>query len=240
MRPIPPHASRQARRTAARYTPVAGYTARWQADVEAAASPLATWGNTGTTPDMTQASAGLRPTLDGGGVLFDGIDDVMESGPIWGDLIDASDFTIFVAFTPIAWSSTATLGNAHLNHGILGESGAYLGMSMRNVAGAELMCWIADGSYKGVTLPGTLGARQVVCFRFSGTTIYGSVNGGAEVSAACGNVNALGLARQLRIGRSFSLYANVRIFEILAYDSDLSAPNVAANIAGIKSDWGIA
>lgn len=235
----PPMGSIQARR---RYTPVAGYTLRLQADVEIdpAGGPVSTWGNTGTTVDVTQATSGARPTLDGGGVLFDGTDDVLASGPTWGNVIDADGFALFCAFTPIAWSTTSNLGSAHLNHGIVGEPGAYLGLSMRNVAGSEIMCWIADGVYKGVTLPGTLGAKHVVCFRYDGTNIYGSVNGGTEVSAACGNVGAAGLAQLVRLGRGYTAYANVRIFEVLAYDSSLSAPDVAANIAGLKADWGVA
>lgn len=236
----PPMGSIQARR---RYTPVAGYTLRLQADVEItpAGGPVTTWGNTGTTSNITQATSGSRPTIDGGGVLFDGTDDVLASGPTLGDIIDADGFAIFVAFTPIAWSTTASLSSAHLNHGIVADVGAWFGISMRNVAGSEIMCWSVDlPSYKGVTLPGTLGAKHVVCYRYDGATIYASVNGGVEVSAACGNINATALTQSLRFGRGHTNYANVRVFEVLAYDSSLSAPDVAANIAGIKGDWGIA
>lgn len=238
MRPLP-MGSIQARR---RYTPVAGYTMRLRADTEItpAGGPVSTWGNTGTTVDVTQATSGARPTINGSGVLFDGTDDVLASGPILGDIIDADGFVIFAAFTPIAWSTTATMGNAHLNHGIIGAS-SWFGLSMRNVAGAELMLWSVElPNYKGVTLPATLGAKHVVCYRYDGTNIYGSVNGGTEVSAACGNVAAGALATALSFGKGYSVFGNVRVFEVLAYDSSLSAPDVAANIAGLKSDWGIA
>lgn len=240
MRPMP-MASMQARR---RYTPVAGYTMRLRADTEITpgGGPVQTWGNTGTTSDVTQATSGARPTINGGGVLFDGTDDVLSSGPTLGDIIDVDGFALFCAFTPIAWSTTSTLANAHLNHGIVSAgAGAWFGLSMRNVAGSEIMCWSVDlPNYKGVTLPATLGAKHVVCYRYDGTNIYGSVNGGAEVSAACGNINASALTEVVRVGRGWTAYANVRIFEVLAYDSSLSAPDVAANIAGLKSDWGIA
>lgn len=238
MRPLP-MASMQARR---RYTPVAGYTLRLRADTEItpAGGPVQTWGNTGTTSDITQATSGARPTIDSGGVLFDGTDDQLASGPILGDIIDADGFAIFAAFTPIAWSTTATMGNAHLNHGVISAS-SWFGLSMRNVAGAELMLWSVElPNYKGVTLPGTLGAKHVVCYRYDGTNIYGSVNGGAEVSAACGNVTAGALATALTFGKGYSVFGNVRIFEVLAYDAPLTAPERAANIAGIKADWGIA
>lgn len=222
------------------YTPVPGYTLRLRADSEInpPGGPVQTWGNTGTTADMTQATAGSRPSLSADGVEFDGVADFV-AGPTFGDVIDADGFTIFVAFTPLAWSTTAALGSAHLNHGILSVD-SWFGLSMRNVPGAELMLWSVEiPSYKGVTLPATLGARHVVCYRFSGSVIYASVNGGAEVSAACGPVNAIALDLALRVGRGFSIYSNVRVFEVLAYDSNLSPAEVLSNINGLKSDWSI-
>lgn len=221
------------------YTPVAGYTLRLRADTEITpkGGPVQTWGNTGTTSDVTQATSDARPTLDGGGVLFDGTDDVLAGGLILGDIIDSDGFAIFAAFTPIAWSTAATMGNAHLNHGIIAAS-SWFGLSMRNVAGAELMLWSVElPNYKGVVLPATLGSRHVVCYRYDGTHIHGSVNGAAEVSAACGHVTASALATALTIGRGYSVFGNVRIFEVLAYDAPLTSDERAANIAGMKVDW---
>lgn len=222
---------------------VAGATAWWSASnplnsISGGTNVVTYADMSGNSRDITQGTAGKRPAYgSGAGDTFDGVDDVL-SGTTWGTLIDANKFAIFVAFTPIAWSTTSSLGSAHLNHGIVGEGGAYLGLSMRNVAGSELMCWIADGVYKGVTLPGTLGAKCVVCFRYDGTTIYGSVNGGAEVSAACGNVAAPGLAQVVRLGQGFSVYANAQTLEAITYDALLSASDIATNVAYIRGKWG--
>lgn len=235
----PPMGSIQARRGI-----VAGATAWWSA-----ANPLnsisggtnvVTYADLTTNArDITQGTAGKRPTYgSGAGDTFDGVDDVL-SGTTLGALIDANKFAIFVAFTPLAWSTTSALSAAHLNHGIVADAGAWFGISMRNVAGSEIMCWSVDlPVYRGVTLPATLGAKHVVCYRYDGTSLYASVNGGAEASAVCGNINATALTQTIRLGQGFSVYANVQTFEVITYDSLLSAADIATNVAFIRGKWG--
>jgi hypothetical protein len=226
--------SRQARRSA---EIVAGSTAHWHIQNPSntvSAGKVVTFADaSGNGRTITQGTSSKQPTdTPNTYATFDGTDDQLDT-PVatWGNVITASAHTIYLAVTPLAWSTTAAMSSAHTNHGMLADNAAYLGMSLRNVAGSEVN--------KGVTLPATLNTPMVITWRHSGGTVYGSVNGGAEVSAACGDVNASGLLRPLRLGIGFAVYANFRFFECVTYNTSHSAGDIAQTVSAIRARHGI-
>lgn len=237
------HVSRGGYSMQRKRTIVPGATAWWSAanpdNTISGGTAVVTYADkSGNSRTITQGTASKRPVYGTGtGDTFDGTDDQLD-GTTWGALFAAATHTYYVAFTPLAWSTTAALSSAHLNHGLTGDNGAYLGVSLRNVAGSEVMLWVADGVYKGVTLPATLNTPMVVTWRHSGGTLYGSVNGGAEVSAACGDINASGLGRVVRLGIGFSVYANFKFLEGATYNTSHSAAEIAHNVATMRGKWG--
>lgn len=232
------------RSTQARRSLVAGATAWWRADAgitkEADPSTLVVTmaDQTSAARNITQATSGLRPSLTSmPAVQFDGVDNVL-AGTTLTNFVTAAAHTIMVAFKPLAWSTTAALSAAHANHCIIGDTSAYCGLSMRNVAGSEIMCWLEDGSYRGVTLAASLNTPIVVTHRHSGGTIYASINGGTEVSTAAGSIGGLGGTLRVGIGSTVGVHANIDLYEAVTYNTSLSADQIAQNVGTMRRRWG--
>lgn len=223
-------------------TLIAGATARWRADmgITLATGVSAMADQTGNGRHITQGTAGFQPayTATPAKVAFDGVDDLL-SGTTWGAIVAPSAHTIFAVFDPLAWSTTAACASAHLNHGIMGENGAYIGMSIRNVASNQISCWMSTGGgYVCLTLPATLAQRYCVVWRHAAGVMYASINGGAEASVVCGDISVGFSARVVRVGEGFSQYANMNLYDIACYNTSLTPAEIAFNVASLRAKWG--
>lgn len=223
---------------------VPGAQARWRADmgITLATGVSALADQSGNGRNLTQGTAGFQPAYTPAParptITFDGVDDLL-SGTTWGAIVTASTHTIFAVFDPLAWSTTVACASAHLNHGVIGEGGAYAGISIRNVASNQISCWLSTATgYVCLTLPATLSQRCCVMWRHESGVMYASVNGGAEVSVACGDISVGFAARAVRVGEGFSQYANINLYDIACYNTALSSSEIAFNIAALRAQWG--
>lgn len=191
----------------------------------------------GGANNATQGTGSKRPLYALGGIVTDGADDQLDSTAL-SNFITASTFTVYLAFVPLSWTGTADLASANLNNCVLGDADAYFGISLRNVAGSEVMCWAsAAGVYVGATIPATLNTPMVVCFRSEGGTLYVSSNGGTEVTASGGSVTLLTGIMRLGLGSAGGLYANARVLSMLAYKTSHTPAEIAQNVAKLRNLW---
>jgi hypothetical protein len=222
---------------------VPGMTAWWSAqnplNTISGGTNVTTYADlSGNARDLTQGTAGKRPTYGtNAGDTFDGVDDT-STGTTWGAVISNAAHTIYAAIVPLAWSTTSGTGSPHLNHGIFGDAGAYHGVYMRASAGSEIMVWGGSSGYKALTLPASLNMPIVICSRHSGGTLYGSINGGAETSVTCGTYDAGFETYPVRLGQGFSIYANMRFYEAAIYNTSHSAAEIAYNVNTMRRRWG--
>lgn len=78
----------------------------------------------------------------------------------------------------------------------------------------------------------------VVVTRCTGTNIYISINGGAEVAVASGP-NATSLSFPFFLGRSGTgKFYDGYVCELLAYNTSQSADDIAENVAYLRAKWG--
>ena len=213
--------------------PADGEDTEFWDDVEHADIAAASTGGSGAswrsgTPLM------LLPCLD-----FDGTDsyklsnNAMSVDKTLANVITNSAFTVFGSIYVEAISTNAA--NFYDNDGILSDSGGFWGVHVKT---GNIVFGNYDGSADQVALAISLATSYYFMFRHEGGNIYGSLNGGAESSAASGNTQDV--TGQPRIGRNFggsNKFFNGRMGEIAIWNVALTGSDLTDAHAYFAAKW---
>lgn len=195
--------------------------------------PVETWTDrTGLGRHFTRTAGGsTRPTFVTGwsstgkpGIDFDGTDDYLELNAATDTLIDTTDWTVGVFFEANTIGSDDAF-NPYANDAIVSGDTGNFGLHLRST-GATLQGYGWDTNADFATKTISTGTEYVAQFRYDGSSIYLSVNGGTESSVAHGTNASLGA--DTYIGVNFTtVYADITVGEIAFYDRALSGSEVA-------------
>lgn len=196
-------------------------------------------GNTSIDPLWRQSSPGLvLPCLDfdGSNDLLAAVTDDSATQKTLDDWISASAFTLMVALR--VESSSANSGTAYLNEGIVADSGQFFGLLVKNDTGqVKLIGYSWDGAAQAVFHDISVNTNYVVCYRYDGTNLRLSVNGGTEQTAAAGSNTGSSGAMLIGSNGDASAYLNGRIGELKVWDTADADGALAAQIAALVTKW---
>lgn len=159
------------------------------------------------------------------------------------NIITGTTFTAFIAFKPETIDSNEAV--AEENNGLWCAHNGYVGMYLKGSGTYSVMIQNLDSGaddFAAATIPGLNQAMQATGRHESGS-IYVSVNGGAESSAASGNTQFTN--GQFNVSRGYDGAAaaktkfNGHIFEILVYNTALSAADRLQNESYLRLKWGL-
>ncbi len=168
----------------------------------------------GNGRSLVQATSGKRPLYKTAGGLhwleLDGTDDQRTSASAWSTVITPSTYEACVAgrFNAITTNNTNFYGNVSL----FADPSGYIGIAIgRNTAGGLIGAGNWDGSNDFLTTAYAAGDDFVWSQRHVSGTLYGALDGGADVSLASGNQSNVTTA--IRLGQSVSGgYLNGRFY----------------------------
>lgn len=152
------------------------------------------------------------------------------------NLITASAATTLIAFYAESITSTAGSYNAHP---LIGDTSGYWGVFL-NVQGGvpSVSGFIWSIVNKSLYASVTAGAPHVVMVRHDGTNIYISVDGGAESSLTCGNVDIVTGNVLLGAGTyGGGPGLDGRIGEIAVYNTTLTGTPLSDAITYFTAKW---
>ena len=203
-------------------------------------SPSSWADQSGQGNTVTQGTGGQQPsatTVSGfAAVNFDGTDDRMASSADVNTVITASAYTLFAVVYIDAIDSADAVG-IH-NDGIFTAQNGVFGLCLKNTPAA--LAGHFTGSFTQDTKTVATGAITLVGCRYDGTKIYTSVDGAESAGTASGNIASLsGVFEVGRAGQG-PAYFDGKLLRFIAYNVNLSAPNVATAIAALKTQYGIA
>lgn len=227
-------------------SPVAGYTLWYDASQESYANNDAV----GTMTDRsangfnaTQLTGFLQPLFkkdilnNKPGYLFDGVDDYLETSAILSSIISASAYTVFAVFKPTAIGSD--IASTWQNDSILADLSAYFGICLKQTGPTVYAYnWDSNDDHVGKTI--STGNPFIVSTRHESGNLYCSINGGSDSSTASGNTGALGGVLDIGTGSPPGVHSlNGYIFEIIIYNTALSAGNIALNYSYLNNKYAV-
>lgn len=184
---------------------------------------------TGTKqPALTENVFGLHPSL-----RFDGTSDGMV-GPTTGQLVTATEGTIYVLVRPISIAlNDATI---YFNDTVITDDGGYFGIHLRT-GSPRVACFNYDGTADTTADASvTLGAPYVVRWRHSGGNIYQRVGSASESAPVASGATQV-TTRPTHIGMGYtgtSYFANVDIGAVVTASAALSSDEDAAIMAWLN------
>ena len=200
--------------------------------------PLVGDGSSTNSPSWQQSAPAL-PLPD---LLFDGINDrslitsdVGSQLTLNGSsLLSASAKTMLVSFQIHA----ASLNNGFpaFNHPIIQDTNIQLGIFVR--AGPNVQFYNTHdnaGTSDYVEFAISLDTNYVACYRHDGVNVYGSINGGTELSDVSGPT--LNMGGGFRVGGDGSRFSNVSIGQILLYNAFLTGTTLTDAITYMTDKW---
>lgn len=198
----------------------------------------------GNARNFTQATAGLRPSYDASDARFNGLPSIEGNGV--DQYLSGAALQDFIGATPTAYTlvivlslTSASNANGTLGYdedGIFGELAGYWGLYGNTGPGLSAFSYDANSDLVDKAI--SYATTYVVAYRYDGTNIYMSVNGGAESSAASGGITVT--SQNVSIFRAFSAteHADAAVAEIAMSPNDEAS--LATSIARLKTKYGIA
>lgn len=200
----------------------------------------------GDTGRNLGATLTARPTLATAGpnslacADLDGSNDFMATTDALSDFITNSSGAAVVA--AIIDGVSLNSANVYQNHGIIGDSGVFMGLVAKNVSGTTptFLPYNWDGEpdpdasdhSAGITF--STGTPYVLMWRHQGGSLLFSVNGGVETSLASGNTSTMtGTFRLGVLGASTN--CNMKFFEGFTTSDGSQTAALAAAIADMKT-----
>jgi len=162
---------------------------------------------------------------------LDGVNDFF-AGPAFSSFIAASSGAFVVSV--IIDAVTLNTGTSYSNHGIFGDSGAYIGLHAANLSGVTFYAFNWDGNVDNAITTGTTGTPYVIMWRHHGGNINISINGGSETTVASGNTSNLTGVLYLGSGAG-ATSCNCKIAEVFATSNGSQTAALAAAIANMKT-----
>jgi hypothetical protein len=188
---------------------------------------------------------GTGHALKASDLLFDGSNDRLvfydrtaNATQSLGTIISASAATILIAVQ--FHSSTHNLATGSNDALFIDTSGRF-GIAVRRATTGpdtfRLQFYNTDtGGLDVVELTVLLNTSYVVCMRHDSTTVYGSINGGTEVTVASGPTSSFS-GSGVRIGGDGAHFLGCSIGEILVYNACLSGVDLINAIEYLKKKW---
>ena len=180
----------------------------------------------GNTRNLTQATAGNRPSLATAGpnsrecIDFDGTNDILTGAAISNFFTNSAGYAV-MSFQIDTLTSTNV---SYTGVEAWGDTGGYLGVVMWDDGSASgikrASAYNYDGSqdYVGMTVDNLdVDTPNVLEWRHEGGTLYLRVNGVAEYSIASGNTSSM--AGALRMAAGDFNYFNAKIYEFVTFDT---------------------
>ena len=213
-----------------------GYWERGNYDAQLGTWPgLASAGASGGR-DLTQSTAGYRPSETNLEPVFDGVDDRLGSSLAVDSFVAGGAGTVFVVYEPASLAAAAD--NPYDDPALVGIAGQY-GLLQVNTDGARASLY--DGAYRQATITAPAGTMHAATLKWNGTNGYLSVDGSAFTSFTCSTVLLLS-GGALRIGANWdaSKKFNGAIRAIALIDTALSDATCAKLLLWARSSHGVA
>lgn len=205
-----------------------------------------TWADqSGNARNVTKGGlAGTHPTVDTGGpngfngVAFAQSSSQTASGTTLSNLITASADTSITVFK--INSADVDNGAIEQNDAVWSDSGGWTGLYVRGSTDNDMsyQFFVADDATINLGT-WTAGKVYIATHRHSGGTSKGSINGGAEITLARGNLGSVAGTFQLGLSGAGSHFFNGVIYEHVMWNTDIGATNLAAIVAGYKTMYAI-
>jgi len=211
----------------------------WQSTVPGPTSetPAVIEGGGGTGPLYKIAS----PALKLSDLLFDGSNDRMNVSNRTGTanrpistMISATAATILVAFQAHTVTQNSTPDN---NASLVINDAKRIGIALRNAGGGSYKIQFYNNDGGGIDFCETnvlLNTSYVACLRHDATTLYGSINGGTEVTVASGSTV---VTDSMKIGGDGTHFLGCSIGEILVYNAALTGVDLINAVSYLKNKW---
>lgn len=186
-----------------------------------------------------QGQAGRRPveaTAFPNSILcadFDGVAHFLDTGIDLSNFIGNASGAIVVSV--IMDAVTLNSGNAYQNHPIISDASQFAGLYAANASGVTFYGYAWDGTADQPSVTGATGTAYILMWRKHGGTIYVSVNGGAETSAANGNITTLTGDLIMSSGGNKS---NMKVAEAFTTSDGSQTAALAAAVADFKAHVG--
>ncbi|MFN0092900.1 MAG: hypothetical protein ACKVWR_21910 [Acidimicrobiales bacterium] len=207
--------------------------------------PVETWEDQShAATNFTRTAGGsTRPTFITGwsstglpGVDFDGTDDYLETNAVADNLIDTTGWSVFVFAKVNSIGTDNADATAYNNDPIVADDNGVFGLHYRTT-GPTMQGYGWDGN-SDVAAAAFASATEIVAhFRFDGSTVYCSINGGTEATAAHGTTTALGADMYLGVNFDGSAYADMTVGEFVICDRAVSSTDIALAIAYLTAKW---
>ncbi len=196
----------------------------------------------GNNRDFTATSIS-RPALNTTGlnglpsIDFDGVNDTMYSTAPLSDLITNSASTAILVYEITSYINNSAPYNTD---SVISQSAAYWGISHKT-SGPSVQFYIWDGADRTRDVIGPAAPGDVIAVhRHFGGNVYGSVNGSAENSGVSGNVQVLtGTMALGSANGGANTFANIRLAEVIVYNTDIGDADVARAKGYANSRYGV-
>lgn len=202
---------------------------------------------TGNSRNLTQTTAGARPTVAAGGsnsrdaMSFDGSDDNLRMTGIALSTVITNSAGYIVVSCVVDAVSTNDTGSTFNNDALFHDSANFMGVFGLNSAGAHtLRGYNWDGNQDVPTGHSiTTGASLVVEWKHSGGNVSTRINAGTANSTASGNTSTMtgNLAFGAKVSGT-SQPMDVRIVEIAVFNTTLTGPQEDALVANFLAWMG--
>ena len=230
---------------AAPSTPVAGYTAWYDASQEAYSNndPVDSWTDRSANALTVSNTLTLRPTfktniINGKPVIrFDGSSQFLgSSGDALGTAITPSAYTIFVVFNAAA-ISTAN-GSTWDNPALVSDTGGdeYFSINLKSTPAIFAYNW--DTNDDNVSKSISTGTNYIVQTRHESGNLYVSLNAGSESSVASGDTGDIANKLYVGVGNSIRFFQG-DIAEIIIYNTALSTSDIALNYSYLNGKYAV-
>lgn len=219
---------------------ISGCTLRLRADLGWDGTAGGTWTDqSGAGHNFTHSMSIGTGTINGKtSINFNGTSHKLTSTATWGDICTNTERTIFAVFN---YTGAAVVNaTSYSNPGVLTEVASYAGVY---IGTTKLVAYNYHGSDASAraTITTSTAYQGYDQLRSSGNTIACKVSGASEVTAAGGGTTGA-TTGTLVLGASGggTLYFKGDIGEIIAYNTALSAPDIASVQAYLTDFWGVA
>lgn len=225
---------------------IPGLTGWWDASEEtgfADGDPVGTLTDQSGNGRHLTSSGSARPTFRTSqfgslpGIEFDGTDDYL-SGTSLGALIGLDAGTVFAVFKAVSIGTDDTV-DAYKNDPVWNDDGpsigGHAGVGLRSGT-PETAAWNYDGGTEDVvTQTISTGDTVIHCWRHGSATLYASIDGGTEGSAASSTTGAG--TEPFKLGGNFHAFANIVVAGVVTYNRSLDAGELADVVSYLDAKW---
>jgi len=168
-------------------------------------------------------------------VRFTSLANILAGGRM-DSLVTAQAFTIFIVFQPS--SITANSSTGYVNHGMLLDNGAYMGLFLKSPATLQGQNWDGNEDLAERTLPGGATAAAIATYWRGNGNINLQVNDGTIATTASGNTSNLTGTFQLGYGYTGTGYLG-DISAVLIYNEELGSNDRIAIRNELNAEYAI-